>query len=122
VAFLDLELSKLMERISARLEERRQVFQMMMVKRDHGNRFNPFDHLYEVYDLILAKLDGYTYEISEIEKAAKALQLTISADLAILHRIADLQRRLDALPKPDDFTSRASAVKSVQTISKVTQI
>lgn len=122
MAFLDLELSKLMERISARLEERRQVFQMMMVKRDHGNRFNPFDHLYEVYDLILAKLDGYTYEISEIEKAAKALKLTLRADLAILHQIADLQRRLDALPKPDDFKSRVSAVKSVQPISKVTQI
>jgi hypothetical protein len=95
---------------------------MMMVKRDHKNRYNPYDHLYEVYDLILAKLDGYTYELSEIEKDAKALKETLSADLAVLHRIADLQRRLDALPKPDDFTTRLTAVKVVRPISKVTQI
>jgi hypothetical protein len=33
----------LQDRLEGRLEERKMVFQMMMVKRDHGQRYNPFD-------------------------------------------------------------------------------
>lgn len=43
--FLEIRSADLLERIKGRLEERKQVFQMMMVKRDHGQRFNPYDHL-----------------------------------------------------------------------------
>lgn len=88
-----------------RLEERKQVFQMMMVSRDHGKRFNPFDYLYDRYDMVVEKLGGYTYEIAEIEKALKkydGIRLTMGS----LKGILALEERLGNLPKPDDFDSR----------------
>lgn len=78
---------------------------MMMVKRDHGQRYNPFDFLYDRYPAVVEKLDGYTYELSEIEKSLKA-ELEGSLDLSALKRVEDLERRLAALPKPSDFESR----------------
>jgi len=87
--------------------ERKQVFKMMMVKRDHGQRYNPFDYLYDRYGMVVQKLDGYTYEVREIEKALKAIEgvrLTVQ-HLAVLH---ELERRLDNLPKPDSFEVRQS--------------
>jgi hypothetical protein len=55
-------------------KDRKTVWTMMMVKRDHGNRYNPFDYLYDRYEMVVQKLDGYTYEISEIEKTLKATE------------------------------------------------
>lgn len=83
------------------------MWQMMMVKRDHGNRYNPYDHLYDRYDAVLKKLDGYTYEISEIEKLLQ-LQVTVRHGLEGYYILQDCERRLAALPKPGDFESRAS--------------
>jgi hypothetical protein len=77
----------------------------MMVKRDHGNRYNPFDHLYDIYPIIVKKLDGYTYELSEIEKALKAKE-SMSLCQADLNDLLDLERRIDNLPKPSDFEVR----------------
>jgi hypothetical protein len=107
--FFRRRIDVLKDSIQSRVDARKTVFTMMMVKRDHGNRYNPWDHLYPVYDLILARLDGYTYEISEIEKAVKALEDNMSSDLVTLFQIQDLERRLAALPKPDDFSTRAPA-------------
>jgi len=88
-------------------DERKQVFSMMMVKRDHGQRYNPYDYLYDRYPMVVKKLDGYTYEAAEIEKALKALT-TVRLTLSHLTVIEDLERRLAELPKPDDFESRGA--------------
>lgn len=95
----------LQDRLEGRLEERKMVFQMMMVKRDHGQRYNPYDYLYDRYPMVVKKLDGYTYELSEIEKTLQGLN-RMSLGLYEMKIIMDLERRLENLPKPDDFDSR----------------
>jgi hypothetical protein len=108
VAFLIARSRVVKDAIQSRVRDRQAVFTMMMVKRDHNNRHNPYDHLYPVYELILARLDGYTYEIAQIEKELKALEASgVTSDLAVLFKLQDLERRLSALPKPDDFSTRA---------------
>jgi hypothetical protein len=79
---------------------------MMMVKRDHGNRYNPYDYLYDRYPAVVKKLDGFTYELSEIERLLQ-LELGMSQSLSGWKRLEELERRLDALPKPTDFEERA---------------
>jgi len=107
IEFLNTRIRAVKDAIQSRVNDRKMVFTMMMVKRDHNNRHNPFDHLYPVYDLVLARLDGYTYEIAEIEKELKAWEVSgVTSDLAILFRLQDLERRLSVLPKPDDFSTR----------------
>jgi len=87
------------------------VFKMMMVKRDHNQRYNPFDYLFDRYQAVLGKLDGYTYEASEIEKTLKALE-GVRLTLSNLAQIEELEQRIAVLPKPDDFESRAAPVKA----------
>lgn len=94
------------------------VFTMMMVKRDHGQRYNAFDYLYDRYPMVVQKLNGYTYELAEIEKALK-LELSGGLDLSTLKRVEDLERRLAALPKPDDFESRPPESTGGQSIKAV---
>jgi hypothetical protein len=97
------------DRIEGRLEERKIVFKMMMVKRDHGQRYNPYDYLYDRYPIVVKKLDGYTYELAEIEKTLKGIN-AMSLGLYELKVIMDLERRLENLPKPDNFDERPPEV------------
>lgn len=72
----------------------------MMVRRDHGRRYNPFDYLYDRYDLILSSMDGLSYEISQIKKALEELKrgnLTLGSCLKAL----ELEKRLDLIPSPE---------------------
>jgi len=101
----------LLEKIKARAStESKDVWAMMMVKRDHGQRYNPFDYLYDRYPAVVKKLDGYTYELSEIEKALKAI-VGIRHDLSALVAMMDLERRLENLPKPKGLLETRSEAK-----------
>jgi len=92
--------------MSGRFEgERKQVFKMMMVKRDHGQRFNPYDYLFDRYGMVVQKLEGYSYEVREIEKALKSIE-GVRLTTQHLRVLAELERRLDNLPKPDSFEIR----------------
>lgn len=97
---------KLLDKVKVRsAKESKDVWLMMMVKRDHGQRYNPFDYLYDRYEMVIKKLDGYTYELSEIEKALKSI-VGVRHDLSALTELMDLERRLEGLPKPTSFDDR----------------
>jgi hypothetical protein len=69
--------------------------------------------------MVVKKLDGYTYELSEIEKTLQGLN-RMSLGLYEMKIIMDLERRLENLPKPDDFDSRpedASPRASIKDVS-----
>jgi hypothetical protein len=105
--FMRSEFTRVLERVKARRSgDGKIVWQMMMVKRDHGNRYNPYDYLYDRYPAVVKKLDGFTYELSEIERLLQ-LELGMSQSLSGWKRLEELERRLDALPKPTDFEERA---------------
>lgn len=72
----------------------------MMVRRDHGNRYNPFDYLYDRYDLILSSMDGLTYEISQLLKALERLKQG-NLNLEALYELLELEKRLDLIPSPE---------------------
>lgn len=94
----------------------------MLVKRDHGQRHNPYDWMYPVYDLVLSKLDGYTYELASLEKELKALKANLTSDPAILYKIWDLERRLSLLPKPDNLATRPTSEKKAVVVTKLTRV
>lgn len=98
---LESEVSRIRARLVARLEDKKLAFKMMMVKRDHGKRFNPYDEFYPVYDMVESRVGNYSYNFTVWEKELGELS-NVCTDLATYYKLLDLERRVALLPKPDN--------------------
>lgn len=98
---LESEISRVQERLQVRLEDKKLAFKMMMVKRDHGQRDNPYDEYYPLYSMVESKVGDYSYKFDLLGKELKALS-EMGTDLSVYYKLVDLERRLALLPKPDN--------------------
>jgi len=103
------ELTSFQDRLTSRAKESKTVWHMTMVRRDHLQRYNPYAELLPIYDVVMSKLEGYIYEVSEIEKAFEETK-HCGPTYEVFYRLQELGDRLSALPKPDDFLYRTAAV------------
>lgn len=99
------EFSRILKRLDQRQGDRKTVFSMMMVKRDHKQRANPYDYLYPVFDMVVGYLGDYLYKFSGLEKELKN-QVGISTDYSTYDKLKDLERQVDLLRKPDIWDTR----------------